>query len=228
MKPEDIHINDWQRVFIGDVPGAFYLEVIFRVFIIYLVLMIAMRLMGKRMASQLSRNEMTAMVSLAAAIGVPLQSPDRGIFPILVIAAIVVTIQQTTAWLSTRSQKLEKVTQGDLAVLVEDSRLNLHHMKRAGISRERLFAQLRCKSIVHLGEVKRFYFEAGGTFTLIKEKRKVAGLPILPMWDRGYQDEICSTSNGWVCENCGVHQDDVTPGQNCNVCLENTFIRPVC
>src|SRR4051812_44835391 len=100
MKPEDIHLNDWQRIFLGDVPGGFYPEVVLRIAVIYLILMVSMRLMGKRMASQLSRNEMVAMVSLAAAIGIPLQAPDRGILPAFIIAFVVIIIQQIVAWLA--------------------------------------------------------------------------------------------------------------------------------
>jgi hypothetical protein len=87
MKKEDIHLGDWQRMFFGEVPGGFYWEVVLRIAVIYLILMVSMRLMGKRTASQLSRNEMIALVSLSAAIGVPLQAPDRGILAAVIIAA---------------------------------------------------------------------------------------------------------------------------------------------
>jgi uncharacterized membrane protein YcaP (DUF421 family) len=225
MKPEDIHINDWQRIFIGDVPGAFYAEVLIRVAVIYLVLMVSMRLMGQRMASQLSRNDMAAMVSLAAAIGVPLQSPDRGILAIVVIAVIVVTGQQLVARLATKNQKLEKLTQGDVAPLVEDSHLNLDHMQRTGISRERVFAQLRCKHIRHLGQVKRLYFEAGGKFTLVKQNEHVPGLPILPAWDTEYQQEIYMDTEEQACENCGQLRH--AANGSCNVCGSVSFRQAV-
>ncbi|WP_229215283.1 hypothetical protein [Dyadobacter bucti] len=55
MKKEDIHFGDWLRMFAGDVPPGFYWEVVLRIAIIYLLLMVSMRLIGKRMASQLSR-----------------------------------------------------------------------------------------------------------------------------------------------------------------------------
>lgn len=227
MKPEEIHIDDWQRIFVGNVPAAFYGEVILRVAITYLVLMVSMRLMGKRMASQLSRNEMIAMVSLAAAIGVPLQSPDRGILAAVVIAIIVVSIQQLVAKLATKNQTLETITQGDITALVEDSHLNLHNMKKAGITRERVFAQLRSESIRHLGEVKRLYFEAGGAFTLIQRYDQVSGLPILPIWDKEYQEEISSTCTEMVCSECGNKLIENRTGQSCSNCGCDSFIHAV-
>jgi uncharacterized membrane protein YcaP (DUF421 family) len=227
MKPEEIHINDWQRIFIGDVPGGFYLEVVLRIAIIYLILMVSMRLMGKRMASQLSRSEMIAMVSLAAAIGVPLQSPDRGILAAVVIAAIVISVQQLIASLSTKSERLETLAQGDITPLIEDSCLNLQNMKKTGISRERAFAQLRSSSIRHLGEVKRLYFEAGGNFTLIKNYENVPGLPILPFWDKEYQEKVSSVCEEQVCEKCGKPAADGYTKQRCPHCQNDKFIQAV-
>ena len=77
MQPQEIHLADWQRIFVGQVPGSFYLEVILRTAVVYAILQISMRLMGKRMASQLSRTEMVAMVAMAASIGIPIMAPDR-------------------------------------------------------------------------------------------------------------------------------------------------------
>lgn len=204
MKPDEIQLTDWQRILVGGVPGGFYLEVILRVAIIYLVLMVSMRLMGKRMASQLSRNEMVAMVSLAAAVGVPLQSPDRGILAAFVISAVVITIQQIVAKMATKNEKLETLTQGDITILVEDSHLNLKNMMKTGITRERAYAQLRNNSIKQLGEVKRLYFEAGGSFTFIPNTEVKPGLSILPGYDTDFMDEVYENTDELVCKNCGL------------------------
>lgn len=227
MKPEEIHLNDWQRIFLGDVPGGFYLEVVLRISVIYLILMVSMRLMGKRMASQLSRSEMIAMVSLAAAIGVPLQSPDRGILAAVVIAIIVVSVQQLIAKLSTRNEKMETLAQGNISPLVEDGHLNLVEMQRTGITRERVFSQLRSGSIRHLGEVKRLYFEAGGGFTLLKSTDISPGLPVLPIWDKEYQEEISESSKEVVCENCGMEPTGDQQNRECPNCRNKTFINAV-
>ncbi|MCE6989738.1 DUF421 domain-containing protein [Dyadobacter sp. CY323] len=218
MKPEDIQFNDWQRIFVGEVPGAFYWEVILRITVIYAILMISMRLMGKRMASQLSRNEMIAMVSLAAAIGIPLQAPDRGILPAFIIAAVVTLIQQLTAWLATRSQKLESLTQGNISVLVSDHHLNLKNMKTAGITRERVFAQLRSNDVLHLGEVKRLYFEAGGNFAIIRDTDVSPGLGVLPDMDTEFQDQTYKHEPVKVCGICGYNPAGAARDRPCSNC----------
>ena len=206
MKSEDIRFNDWHRIFFGEVPFDFYIEVIIRTAVIYLILMVAMRMMGKKMASQLGRNEMVSMISLAAAIGVPLQSPDRGLLPAVIIAIIVVFTQQFIAKKATQSEKFEALTQDNVGVLVENGILNLNVMKKTRVTKERVFGQLRYKGICHLGEIKRMYLEANGTFTVIENNEPIAGLSILPDWDAEFRKRVCKESEKLVCSHCGSYK----------------------
>src|SRR6195952_684045 len=118
MKKEEIHFSDWLRILIGEVPGAFYLELLLRAVLIFLLLMLSMRLMGKRMSGLLSRNELVAMVSLAAAVGTPLTSPERGIFPAVVIAIVVIYIERGISTIAFRNEKFERYAVGKLDILV--------------------------------------------------------------------------------------------------------------
>jgi uncharacterized membrane protein YcaP (DUF421 family) len=222
MKKEDIHLGDWQRMFFGEVPGGFYWEVVLRIAVIYLILMVSMRLMGKRMASQLSRNEMIALVSLSAAIGVPLQAPDRGILAAVVIAAAVILIQQQISRAAFRNETIESVTQGEMSVLVMDGRLKLSSMKVTGITWEKVFSQLRSRSIRHLGEVKRLYFEADGTFTMVRETEVQPGLSILPEIDDAFARQVSKQTHQVVCRRCG--QTHLLAAPRCSVCSGGDFV----
>ncbi len=228
MKPYEIHLNDWLRILVGQVPGSFYIELIIRAAVFYLLLLIAIRMMGKRMSSQLSRNDLAAMVSLAAAIGVPLQSPDRGILPAVIIAFVVVFTARWIGAKSTSNQKFEKFSQGNISLLVKDAVMDLETMKKARLSRERLVAQLRVKSIKHLGSVKRFYMEAGGSFTLIEEEEPKPGLSILPTWDEGFNARFKKSEEIKVCLSCGFPQKlPFDLNSKCPKCNHNTWIAAV-
>src|ERR1700743_1445492 len=143
MQSWEIHIYDWVRILFGNVPPEFFIEVILRVTFIYFLVIFCIRLMGKRMASQLSRNELVAISSLAASIGIPIQTPDRGLLPALLVALVVVAAQRMVAtWLS-RRQAFERRSQGNISTLVDDCCINLKVMTRVRISRPELFARLR-------------------------------------------------------------------------------------
>lgn len=227
MKKEEIKFGDWMRVFMGETPPEFLIEVVIRMFFIYFLLMVSMRLLGRRMSAQLSRNEMLAVVTLAAAIGVPLQSPDRGLLPAFIIALVVVLIGRLISTLAFRSQKIEQVTQGNINVLVQDSTLQLKDMLHSRVTLPRLFSQLRCEGIYHLGEVKRLYMEANGSFTLIKNEQPKPGLSVLPPWDEEFRHQQKEAAGVKVCSKCGNTKRSKNSNERCDKCNNDDWVNAV-
>lgn len=224
MKKEDIKFDDLYRIFIGEVPLTFYLELIIRAAVIYLLLMLAMRLMGKRMSGLLSRNEMVAMVSLAAAVGTPLTSPDRGILPAVIIALVVVYIERWVSAKASGNEKFERYAIDKLDILVSDAVIDLDTLKKVRISRERLMAELRGSGVKQLGSVKRFYIEASGAFTLIKNAEPNEGMLILPSWDHDFCERLKTSETQVACYNCGLLQPiSITPSTACPHCGDSQW-----
>jgi uncharacterized membrane protein YcaP (DUF421 family) len=217
MKEYEITITDIQRILFGQVTGYFFLEAIFRILVIYLLLVVSMRLMGKRLSSQLSRNEMAAISSLAAAIGIPLMNPDRGILPAVIIAIIIIIFQVLVARRAAANRKFESLTQDRLEVLAEDGKMNPEVMLHTRISRERIFAQLRSANITHLGMVNRLYFEASGSFTVLQAAEAKPGLSVLPEWDKELANDLLSPVTTEVCYHCG-EQDGEKSGDGKKIC----------
>jgi uncharacterized membrane protein YcaP (DUF421 family) len=220
MKEYEIHLNDWGRIIAGQVPGWFYFELIFRAAFVFLLLLVCMRILGRRMAAQLSRNEMAALVSLAAAGGVPILAQDRGLLPAVVIALVVIGISKLTSKWAFDNSKVEKATIGDVSILVEDGVMKMKELERTKISRERLFSQLRTEELIHLGEVKRLYMEATGEFSFIREENAKPGLLLLPSNDDAFVKQKALYMNKQICLKCGLQPeeqviDDTTTCKNC-------------
>ncbi|GAB3817363.1 DUF421 domain-containing protein [Pontibacter rugosus] len=229
MKPEDIHITDWMRIFLGEVPWTFLLEVVVRIFFIFVVLMVSMRLMGKRMAAQLTRNEMAALVSLAAAIGVPMADPTRGLLPIVIIAAVVIGVQRIVSKRSENSSKFESAILGDMDIVVKDGVMLLDNMERTKLTRERLYAELRSEQICNLGQTERVYLEANGSFIVYKYKERRPGLSLIPPWDADYFEEQSRLKDSYACKSCGaVVRGKMDPALPCANCGSKEWAQAVC
>jgi uncharacterized membrane protein YcaP (DUF421 family) len=234
MKTEDFKLTDIHRIFIGDVPGEFFIEVVIRTILIYFLLILAIRLMGKRMALQLNVTELTAMVALAAAIGVPMQAPDRGILPAAVIAVVVVLAERSITRFTLKSQTAETVFHGDMNVLIEDAVINYQCLKDVSMSKSLVLQQLRSQGIDHLGEVKRLYMESSGAFSLVKYEETQPGLSVVPDGDEDYWEshEVCTEI--YVCSNCGNKSDsengmvkDQIQEKSCEKCGEKAWEQAV-
>ena len=226
MKKEDIKIDDWLRILFGDAPPEFLIEAVLHILFIYILLVVSMRLMGRRMEAMLTRNELIAMVSLAAAIGVPMLSPDRGLLPAVVIAFVVIGMQRLLAWFTTQNAKNELVLIGDLATLIINGHFQTSEMQKNRITRERLLSQLRANGIVNLATVERAYMETNGKFTILTfiDKAERKGLCVLPEFDDDYRKEFKFTPNAQACKSCGyVMEVNQFNKKNCNSCGANDW-----
>jgi uncharacterized membrane protein YcaP (DUF421 family) len=199
-------------------PAPFFIEIVGRAVFVFVLIIFCMRLMGKRMAAHLNRNELVALSSLAAAIGIPLQAPDRGLLPAFVVAMAVVGSQRLIAAIAARNGGFENLTQGHMTMLLKDGYLLEGGLREARISRDRLLAELRSKGFKHTGQVSRIYFEASGALTIIGASPEQPGLSILPMEDPSYhsrqhylQQEVCAycgkqrEEEALECSNCKRH-----------------------
>jgi hypothetical protein len=225
MDKHDIHFDDIMRILQGNVPWVFYLELVVRALVVYLIIIVALRLMGKRMGKLLTRNELAAVATLSAAIGIPLQTPDRGLLPGLLIAAIVVVLQRGIASLASRKER-ERLTQGHISTLVSESVLQMKAMKECHLSRERIFSNLRGHNIRHLGEVQRLYLEANGSFTLITHPKPSPGLCVLPDVDPVFIREQPFDAAKKICSYCGSAEP---PGQSaeCANCHHKEWVNAI-
>jgi uncharacterized membrane protein YcaP (DUF421 family) len=70
-----------------------------------------------------------------------------------------------------------------------------------------LFSNLRGKSIKHLGEIKRLYMEADGSFSVIKNEHPKPGLSILPDVDPDFLREQKKDESVYVCDDCGKERE---------------------
>jgi len=214
---EPIELGDWLRILRGDNPWSFILEAIFRLFVLYLLLLLALRLMGRRMSSQLSRNELLALVSLAAAIGPPMQSPEQGLLAPVIVAVWVVSLQRLIALGTFHSQRFENVINGLTSKLVDAGRVDLARLRREAISLERLHSQLRLEGILNLGQVEYVYFEPGGAFSVLKSGQERPGLSLVPGWDPELRARQKVVRDAWACEHCG-HVTYSQPTDHCDSC----------
>ena len=219
MDKEEIYLGDWKRILFGNAPVEFLLEVIIRTIFIYCLLLVVIRLLGKRMSGQLTITELAIMLTLGAIVSTPMQIPDRGSLPGALLLFVILFFDRGLATLVYRNKKIEDLTQSKMSLLVKDGILQLKEVYRLKISREQLFAVLRNNNVFNLGKVKRLYQEATGTFSLFQQQKPTPGLRILPKSDQSIQKVLqAAPDNVMVCINCGNTTNHINTLPVCPVC----------
>jgi uncharacterized membrane protein YcaP (DUF421 family) len=233
MKKDEIHLADIKRILFGLAPPEFLIEVFVRSLIIFIVLLLVIRLLGKRMSGQLTIMEMAVMLTLGAIVAVPMQMPDRGILQGVILLVCIAFFQRSISWLGVKSGKIEDITQGKASMLVKNGVLQLDQMKKVSISHQQLFAELRQKNIFNLGNVDRVYMEACGMFSIFQSQDQKPGLAILPPDDQEIlqiKEQAFTKENSRVnvmaCCNCGNIKPK-TDEETCKNCGNNDWVEAV-
>jgi uncharacterized membrane protein YcaP (DUF421 family) len=225
MKKEDIHLSDWYRILFGEAPVNFLFEVGLRTIFIYLVLLIVIRLLGKRMGGEITITETAVMITLGAIISAPMQIPDRGLVQGVVILLCALVFQKGFNYLTVSKSSVERLIYGKEIAVVKDGVLQLENLEKEHISRQQLYAFLRSRGILHLGELERVYMEAGGFFTVYKFEEPQSGLPILPPKDKGVSAVVEKTELKHACEVCGMVS--MEKDNNCISCGSSEWVEAV-
>nr|WP_295924779.1 YetF domain-containing protein [uncultured Dyadobacter sp.] len=219
MKKQDIVPGDFYRILFGETPPNFLVEVLIRTLIMYLALLVAVRLMGKRMGGQLTISELAVMITLGAIVSPGMQMPQTGLLLCTMILICALVFQRGTNWLEGRSSKFEKISQGKVSTLVEDGVLQLSQLKQHKVSRQQAFAVLRNKRIYNLGQVERLYLEACGLFSVYARTEPAAGLLLFPPSDQSVNTFGQRPVDGLVaCANCGKTLGRADHPHTCPVC----------
>jgi uncharacterized membrane protein YcaP (DUF421 family) len=195
------------RLLLGQGNWMSLLEIALRATVLFALIICSMRLLGRRVASQYTLFELSVVVTLAGAVGVPLQATDRGLLPPVCIMAAVIVLQYAMARWSVHSPRFETLISGDVTTIVEQGKMQLDELKRAALSRERLFAMLRLHQVQHLGQLQTVYLEPSGDLSIVYADAPRAGLSILPEIDTQMRDAI-AVATDVSCSRCGHTEPD--------------------
>ncbi|MFD1873052.1 DUF421 domain-containing protein [Hymenobacter bucti] len=202
MKKEEVIFSDWHRWLFGTAPPAFTGEVAIRAFIIFTVMLLIVRLLGRRMKGQLSVSELAVVLTLGAIIAGPTQIPTAGLLPTVVVLVAVLGMHRLSNWLAFKYRRVELWQQGDLAVLVRNGCMEMETLQLHAISQDQLFGLLRNEKIAQLGELKRVYMEANGRVSCYKRSEPQPGLSLLPR-AAAAPASTDAASGPQVCATCG-------------------------
>ena len=173
---------DWNRILFNDLPGVFLLEVLFRTMMMFIVVLIALRLTGKRGVRQLSIFETVIIIALGSAAGDPMFYDDVGVIPALIVFIVIISMYRFVTWLTGKSKRFEKLLEGEPVCLIVEGRFAHETLKKEVLAQDEFFTELRTKSIEHVGQVRYAYLEPSGEVSVYyyPEDEVKYGLPLRP------------------------------------------------
>jgi len=151
-------------------PRVSLLEIILRVLLVYLFLLVAMRLFGRKEMGRWTPMEFLGMLLLARTVGPAMTANDSSL-PVAAVAALTLLgITFFFDYLVHRSRGLEVLIEGRPELLIEDGRVVERTLKKEMLTEQQLLAALRREHLEVPEEVSRAYIEPDGRITVIPKK----------------------------------------------------------
>ncbi len=139
----------------------------FRAVILFLLLIGAIRLMGKRQLGELEPSEFVVAILIADLASVPMQDSGipllSGIVPILTVLALELVLSS----LSLRFRKVRRLLSGNPVLLMRDGKILASNLARTRVTVDELLQHLREKQIVDLSTVQYAILEVDGEISAI-------------------------------------------------------------
>ncbi|MEO6731856.1 MAG: DUF421 domain-containing protein [Ferruginibacter sp.] len=218
---------DWHSFLLGSEKWEFLPEVAIRSLLMFLIILFSLRILGKRSVTQLSVFELGVIIGLGSAAGDPMFYKDVGLLPGIMVFAVMISLYRFMTFLINRSNKVEKLLEGEPVYLVENGRFNFENFKGEPIAYEEFFAQLRQNHINHLGQVQLAIIETNGAISLFyyPDEEVIWGLPILPHLCAKKLTQF-SSAGPYACTSCGYVEEIKTTAQAqpCSVCGKNEWL----
>ncbi|MDW8852608.1 DUF421 domain-containing protein [Flavobacterium sp. MMLR14_040] len=218
-------IFEWNRLFFNELPEIFILEVIFRSTVMFTILLLTLKLAGKRGVKQLSIFETVIIIALGSAAGDPMFYEDVGIIPAAIVFLTIIILYRAVTWLTGKSKKFEEFIEGKTECLIQDGKFSISSFKKETLAQDEFFSELRIRSIEHLGQVKHAFIETSGEVSVFfyEDKDVQFGLPILPA-AFNEKSKIITTDGIHACTFCG-HTEEQKPGTaSCKVCKKEEWV----
>ncbi|MBA3674872.1 MAG: DUF421 domain-containing protein [Chitinophagaceae bacterium] len=194
----------WKELLLGGEDWSFLPETVFRTLIMFIVILISLRLLGKRGVKQLSVFELVVIIGLGSAAGDPMFYKDVGILPAIIVFSMVVSLYSLVTYFIGKNKNFEKLIEGKPVCLIKDGIFSIDNFQKETLGEDEFFAELRMQSVSQLGQIEEAIEESSGNISLFfyPDEEVKYGLPIMPDSLKATQKKINDTDH-YSCIFCG-------------------------
>ncbi|MFE5320120.1 DUF421 domain-containing protein [Paenibacillus sp. NPDC056579] len=153
------------------------LALFLRTLLVYFIVFLTLRIMGKREIGKLSLFDLVISIMIAEIAVFVLEDLHKPLLEGIVPMFTLVLVQLFIAYLSLKNEKLRRVFEGRPAVVIQNGKLNRDVMKRHRYNLDDLLLQLRQNKVVDVADVEFAILEPSGKLTVVEREENEAKKP---------------------------------------------------
>ena len=149
----------------------------FRAIILYLIVLIVMRLMGKREIGQLQPFELAISIMIADLASIPMTEIGIPIFNGIVPILGLLVMHLLISIINLKSLKAREIICGKPSILIYRGKIDEKQLKKERFTINELEERLRGNNVINLGDVEYAILETSGQVTVILKPEKRSTIP---------------------------------------------------
>ena len=136
-----------------------------RTVLIYALVMLSVRIMGKRQISELRPSELVAALLISDLAAVPMQETGTPLLAGLLPILVVLSVELVLSVLTYRSVGMRRFLCGKPVILIENGRLLQQNLKKTRVNTDELSEYLRIQGVTDLSQVQYAILETSGAIS---------------------------------------------------------------
>ncbi|NCU18632.1 DUF421 domain-containing protein [Pallidibacillus pasinlerensis] len=145
-----------------------YGTILLRTIILYVVIIITFRLMGKREIGELGIVDLVVFVMIAEIAAIAIENYNESFSQYLIPIFLLVILQVIFSFISLKSRKFRKLVDGEPSMIIKRGKIDEKEMKRQRYNFDDLMMQLREKDIRNIKDVEYAILEPTGKLSVFK------------------------------------------------------------
>lgn len=167
-----ILIQNINRITAKTILGGLMLISILRTVVLYVFIILAIRLMGKRQISDMQPSELVVTLVVSDIASLPMQNTSQPLLSGIVPVLVLISLEIAASVLMMKSRIIRKLVCGSPVVVIKDGKLLQREMRRLRITNDDLFALLRQQDVFSLDDVQYCIVETNGTVSVLEKPEK--------------------------------------------------------
>ncbi len=148
--------------------GHVLLQIVLRTGIIYLLVLIGVRLSGKREVGQMTPFDLTLLLLLSNSVQNAMTGPDTSLMGGAIAACTLLILNYLIAEVSGTNRRFRRLIQGQPSLLIHDGKIIESHLAKEHVSVDELHRALREHGINNVDQVALSVLEVDGSISCLK------------------------------------------------------------
>lgn len=145
---------------------------VIRTILLYIVIILAIRIMGKRQIGELQTSELVVTLLISDIAAIPMQNTEQSLLSGIVPILILIVCEIIISFLMLKRAGFRRIICGKPIVIISDGKINQSEMHRLRMSTEDLSEELRQQGIFNIEDVGFAIVETNGNLSVLKKPEK--------------------------------------------------------